>query len=84
MAGVKDAFPWAEAYYWDGKGNVQTIFTIAALHNDPDNLYNIEPVGKRGLNGGPFPHSLRDGGEYRGVRHVWGFPDVACVPGRAC
>jgi RHS repeat-associated protein len=41
--GVRDGFPWAEAYYHDGKGNVQTLFKRSAILGDPENLNAIEP-----------------------------------------
>lgn len=40
--GERDGFPWAEAYYHDGKGNVQTIFQQPAINGDPLDLYAIE------------------------------------------
>ena len=43
--GYRDGFPWAEAYYYDDQGNVQTIFQRPALsgtNGDPFDLYAIE------------------------------------------
>ncbi len=40
--GVRDGFPWAEAYYYDGKGNVETIFTRPAIDDNPENLNALE------------------------------------------
>ena len=42
--GVRDGFPWAEAYYWDGQGNVQTIFQRPALHNDSGDAENLNAI----------------------------------------
>ena len=41
--GERDGFPWAEAYYHDGQGNVQTIFQDPAVTGNPLDLYAIEP-----------------------------------------
>jgi hypothetical protein len=41
-SGARDGFPWAEAYYHDGRGNVQTIFRRPAINGDPENLNAIE------------------------------------------
>jgi hypothetical protein len=46
VVGDRDGFPWAEAYYYDGKGHVQTIFQRPALsgnNGDPFDLFAIEP-----------------------------------------
>jgi hypothetical protein len=40
---TRDGFPWAEAYYHDGKGNVQTIFQDPAVRGNPHDLFAIEP-----------------------------------------
>ncbi|MCL6511719.1 MAG: hypothetical protein K6U78_13650 [Anaerolineae bacterium] len=40
--GERDGFPWAEAYYHDGKGRVQTIFQRPALRGNPEDLNAIE------------------------------------------
>ncbi|MCB9121795.1 MAG: RHS repeat-associated core domain-containing protein [Caldilineaceae bacterium] len=40
---VRDGFPWAEAYYHDGKGNVSTIFQDPAVRGNPYDLFAIEP-----------------------------------------
>lgn len=40
---TRDGFPWAEAYYHDGKGNVQTIFQDPAARGNPYDLFAIEP-----------------------------------------
>jgi hypothetical protein len=52
--GWRDGFPWAEAYYWDGKGHVQTIFQRPALDNPlnpAENLNAIEnPISNCGWN----------------------------------
>ena len=40
---TRDGFPWAEAYYHDGKGNVQTIFQDPAVRGNPYDLFAIEP-----------------------------------------
>jgi hypothetical protein len=42
--GVRDGFPWAEAYYWDGQGNVQTIFQRPALPNSTDPSENLNAI----------------------------------------
>jgi RHS repeat-associated protein len=39
----RDGFPWAEAYYHDGQGGVQTIFQDSAVNGDPFDLFAIEP-----------------------------------------
>ena len=39
----RDGFPWAEAYYYDGKGGVQTIFQDPAVRGNPHDLFAIEP-----------------------------------------
>jgi RHS repeat-associated protein len=39
----RDGFPWAEAYYHDGKGKVQTIFQDPATRGNPHDLFAIEP-----------------------------------------
>jgi RHS repeat-associated protein len=39
----RDGFPWAEAYYHDGKGKVQTIFRDSAVRGNPYDLFAIEP-----------------------------------------
>ena len=39
----RDGFPWAEAYYWDGQGNVTTIFQDPARRGNPYDLFAIEP-----------------------------------------
>ncbi len=53
--GVRDGYPWAEAYYHDGKGNVQTIFRHVAINDNPENLNAIEDVQLGGLiNPGPL------------------------------
>jgi RHS repeat-associated protein len=39
----RDGFPWAEAYYHDGKGKVQTIFQAPATRGNPHDLFAIEP-----------------------------------------
>ena len=38
----RDGFPWAEAYYWNGKGKVQTIFRDPAIRGNPHDLFAIE------------------------------------------
>ncbi len=40
---IRDGFPWAEAYYHDGKGKVQTIFQDPAVRGNPHDLFAIEP-----------------------------------------
>jgi len=40
---TRDGFPWAEAYYHDGKGNVQTILQDPAVRGNPHDLFAIEP-----------------------------------------
>jgi len=40
---TRDGFPWAEAYYHDGKGNVQTILQDPAVRVAPHDLFAIEP-----------------------------------------
>ncbi|MCS6848896.1 MAG: hypothetical protein RMN52_14415 [Anaerolineae bacterium] len=40
--GERDGFPWAEAYYHDGKGRVQTIFQRQAMRGNPEDLNAIE------------------------------------------
>jgi RHS repeat-associated protein len=40
---VRDGFPWAEAYYHDGNGGVQTIFQDPAVFGNPYDLFAIEP-----------------------------------------
>ena len=40
---TRDGFPWAEAYYHDGKGNVSTIFQDPAVRGKPYDLFAIEP-----------------------------------------
>lgn len=42
--------PWAEAYYHDGKGGVQTIFQRPAVRGNPEDLNAIE-----GKNPYPYP-----------------------------
>ena len=39
---MRDGYPWAEAYYYDGKGNVETIFTRPAINDNPENLNALE------------------------------------------
>jgi hypothetical protein len=39
----RDGFPWAEAYYYDDLGGVQTIFQDPAVRGNPYDLYAIEP-----------------------------------------
>jgi hypothetical protein len=39
----RDGFPWAEAYYHDGQGNVRVIFQDPAVRGDPHDLFAIEP-----------------------------------------
>jgi RHS repeat-associated protein len=39
----RDGFPWAEAYYYDGQGGVQTIFQDPAVRGNPHDLFAIEP-----------------------------------------
>lgn len=48
---TRDGFPWAEAYYHDGKGNTQTIFQDPAVRGNPHDLFAIEP-GMNGLQKG--------------------------------
>ena len=40
---TRDGFPWAEAYYHDGKGGVQTVFQDPAVRGNPHDLFGIEP-----------------------------------------
>ena len=40
---IRDGFPWAEAYYHDGNGRVQTIFQDPAIFGNPYDLFAIEP-----------------------------------------
>lgn len=40
--GTRDGFPWVEAYYHNGKGNVSTIFQRPALRSSPFDLFAIE------------------------------------------
>ena len=40
---TRDGFPWAEAYYHDGNGGVQTIFQDPAVFGNPYDLFAIEP-----------------------------------------
>jgi hypothetical protein len=47
--GRRDGFPWAEAYYHDGRGNVQTIFQRPAVRGDPEDLNAIEATYPYGL-----------------------------------
>jgi hypothetical protein len=42
--GVRDGFPWAEAYYWDGKGHVQTIFQRPALYTPLSPAENLNAI----------------------------------------
>jgi RHS repeat-associated protein len=39
----RDGFPWAEAYFHDGKGKVQTLFRDPAVRGNPHDLFAIEP-----------------------------------------
>lgn len=39
----RDGFPWAESYYYDGQGNVITIFQDPAVRGNPYDLFAIEP-----------------------------------------
>ncbi len=39
----RDGFPWAEAYYHDGEGNVETLFQDPAIRGNPHDLFAIEP-----------------------------------------
>jgi hypothetical protein len=39
----RDNYPWAEAYYYDGKGNSTIIFRDAAARENPLDLFAIEP-----------------------------------------
>jgi RHS repeat-associated protein len=41
--GRRDGFPWAEAYFHNGQGDVQTIFQDPAIRGNPHDLYAIEP-----------------------------------------
>src|SRR5690606_10020391 len=41
-SGLRDGYPWAEAYYHDGQGNVLTIFQRDAIDSNPNNLGAIE------------------------------------------
>lgn len=38
----RDGFPWAEAYYHDGTGQVHTIFRDPAVRGNPHDLFAIE------------------------------------------
>jgi RHS repeat-associated protein len=38
----RDGFPWAEAYFHDGKGKVRTLFQDPAMRGDPYDLFAIE------------------------------------------
>jgi RHS repeat-associated protein len=39
----RDGFPWAEAYYHDGKGNVEALMTDPAARGNPHDLFAYEP-----------------------------------------
>jgi RHS repeat-associated protein len=76
---VRDGFPWAEAYYHDGKGNVSTIFRDPAVRANPHDLFAIEPnIG--------FPRMVTRllGGLTNGNPLISRTPDPACFPGRPC
>lgn len=45
--GIRDGFPWAEAYYWDAEGNVHKIFQSPAVRGDPYDLTRLDPDWKR-------------------------------------
>ena len=45
--GERDGFPWAEAYYHDGKGNTSTIFRRSAIRGTPNDLRAIEETRGR-------------------------------------
>jgi RHS repeat-associated protein len=38
----RDGFPWAEAYYHNGKGEVRSIFKAPAVRGDPEDLNAVE------------------------------------------
>jgi RHS repeat-associated protein len=40
---TRDGFPWAEAYYHDGRGSVSAIFQDPAMRGNPHDLFAIEP-----------------------------------------
>jgi hypothetical protein len=74
----RDGFPWAEAYYHDGKGKVQTIFQDPATRGNPHDLFAIEP------NMTPQGKLIR-----WGQSQIYGPPqrseaDFACRPGTPC
>ena len=75
--GERDGFPWAEAYYHDGKGRVQTIFQRQAIRGNPDDLDAIEkqygPLEKPG-------HWLRR----KFISDKQPRRDEICTPGKPC
>jgi len=75
--GERDGFPWAEAYYHDGKGRVQTIFQRPALRGNPHDLNAIEAYDflKKPLHTAQRIFDL-----------IHGLPreDALCLPGRPC
>jgi len=40
----RDGFPWAEAYYHNGRGGVQTIFQDPAIGSSPHNLERVRDL----------------------------------------
>ncbi len=75
----RDGFPWAEAYYHDGKGNVYTIFQDSAARGEPHDLFAIEPR----IN--PLQEFVRDV-----INSRFGPPilnmsqSLGCYPGQPC
>jgi RHS repeat-associated protein len=75
--GERDGFPWAEAYYHDGKGRVQTIFQRPALRGNPHDLKALETYdfSKKPLHTLQRLQTLTEGPPRL---------DTLCVPGRPC
>lgn len=74
----RDGFPWAEAYYHDGKGNIQTLFNDPAIRGNPHDLFAIEPSITPQGRLISFGQSMLYGPPQESI------VDFACHPGSPC
>jgi hypothetical protein len=82
--GERDGFPWAEAYYHDGKGRVKTIFQRPAINGDPENLNALGDGFIQGMFHPFRPFYLGRDLFFASKNPQVDYITPSCVPGRPC